>query len=132
VDNEPGDAYSGPAWCYKIPAAWGPVKGELRFAGGRLTFTTNGKVGSSMAKHLEKLAGEAGLAERLKVGEETTILDEPVGGLRIRFPVLAFGATMQVRRDGALYRFAFYDPQSGLGGMLRHGAATGKPWKAVL
>lgn len=130
--NPPRDTYSGPAWFYKIPAAFGAVKGELRLAEGRLAFTTTGEVAASSAKRLEKLAGEPGLAARLQAGEETVVLDEELSALRLRFPLLAFGSTLQVRRNGGLYRFAFYDPATGLGGMLRWGTATGKPWKKAL
>ena len=130
--HQQGGQLTSQAWFYRIPAARGPVSGELRLEGDRLTFTATGRASDSMAEHLEELSDESGLAGRLLRGEPSKVLDARLEEVKIRFPVLAFGATMQVRRGDHLYRLAFYDPRTAWQGMFRTGIRTGRPWKAAL
>ncbi|GAC1395076.1 MAG: hypothetical protein NVSMB6_33060 [Burkholderiaceae bacterium] len=123
--------------------SFGVAEGVLEMEGDHVRLRTVKRVGKGTAEHVEKLAGEPGLAQRLVAEDGVVVLDVHKSQVTATLGKVSFGSILNLHVADKKWRLMLYQMSSGTGigaiialpflisSMVKTGK-TGKLWHQAL
>ena len=124
------------AWALRNRLNPFPVGGILAWDGATLTFTLGALAGEARLGWVEDRLGIEGLPDRLKGGEEVTVVSVPEAALEVSWPAMFAGSALEITDQGGRKWLVSLDYPSG-GSISKSvslftGRKKGKAWKKAL